>query len=81
MVYIGLDSLTISQELVMEIVEDWVHKEKTPVPHAEILIRMKKKGESEGTIKEAINSLLKKSYLRRAVIISNKSYYVQLRRV
>lgn len=79
--YLDVDNLTISQEDIMEIVQFWVTKEKTPVPHSEILIRMKKKGQSEGTIKDAINSLLSKHYLRRAVIISNKSYYVQLRRV
>ena len=81
--YLDFESLTISQENVMKIVEDWVHTEKTPVPHSEILIRMKKKGEGEGTIKDAINSLLKKCYLRRAVTISSghRSFYVQLRRV
>ena len=69
------------QEMIMFFVDDWVHLKKTPVPHQEIIANLKTKGVKYFTVINALNSLLKKGYIRRAVVISNRTFYVQLRRV
>ena len=79
--YINLYEVNELQTKIMEFIDKWVHEEKTPVPQKEIIIEMKRQGVKDFTAVNAINSLLKKGYIRRAVVISNKSYYVQLRRV
>jgi hypothetical protein len=65
----------------MQFVDIWVHMEKTPVPLNEIIARMQADGIKSFTTINAINSLLKKGYIRRALTISNKTFFVQLRRV
>ena len=79
--YTNLYEVNELQTKIMEFIDKWVHEEKTPVPQKEIIIEMKRQGVKDFTAVNAINSLLKKGYIRRAVVISNKSYYVQLRRV
>ena len=66
---------------IMLFVEEWAHKEKTPIPRQEIVKGMGKKGVKSFTAINAINSLLKKGYIRRAIVISNKTYYVMLRSI
>ena len=65
----------------MKFIEEWVHTKKQPVPKQEIVAFMTKEGIRDFTTANAIKSLLKKGYLRRAVITSNKTYYVQLRTI
>lgn len=64
---------------IMRFVDSWVRTEKTPVPRKEIIENMKAKGVKDFTTINAIKALLKKRYIRRAIIISNKTFYVQLR--
>lgn len=52
-----------------------------PVPQKAVIDRMKIDGVKDFTTINALHSLLKKGYIRRAVITSNKTYYVQLRTV
>ncbi len=66
---------------VMVFIQEWVHCQKTPVPQKEIVDRMKESGIKEPATVYALNTLISKGYLRRAFVISNKTYYVQLRRV
>lgn len=80
-VYINLHDINELQTKIMQFVDKWVHEEKSPVPQREIVIAMKLIGTKDFTVINAINSLLKKGYIRRAITISNKTYYVQLRRV
>ena len=65
----------------MRFVDYWVHVEKTPIPQKEIIEEMKTRGEKSATVIHALHGLLGLGYLRRAGIISNKTYYVQLRRL
>ena len=72
----------LSQEIV-KFIDWWVHTEKTPVPRTEIIKHMKKKGLKEHGVIWALNKILiPKGYIRRAVTTSsNKTFYVQLRRI
>ena len=63
----------------MELVSHWARTEETPIPRAKIVEEMKKRGYKGYAIINAINALIEKGYIRKAVIISNKTYYVQLR--
>lgn len=73
--------VTELQTKIMHFVQDWVRSQKTPVPHAEILTYMEKEGTTRSTTKSAVLSLVKNNYLRRAIITSNKTYYVMLKTV
>jgi hypothetical protein len=79
--YINLDEVNKLQMDIMNIIQDWVKNQKTPVPHKQILIIMKDQGVGNPPTVNALNSLLKKGYIRRSVMISNKTSYVQIRRV
>jgi hypothetical protein len=66
---------------IMLFVDVWVKRNNTPVPRQEIVNVMKKKGKTKDQIEHALNLLLRLGYVRKAVTISNKTSYVQLRRV
>ena len=80
-VYISFCDLTHLQQDIMRYIGEWVRTEKSPIPLKEIIEHMKKKGTKPPTTTFAINGLLIKGYLRRACIISNKSYFVMLRSI
>ncbi len=65
----------------MCVIKEWAHTEKTPIPLKELMIRMKDQGVKAPTAINAINGLLVKGYIRRACIISNKSYFVMLKSI
>ena len=69
------------QTKIMQFIDIWVHTEKTPIPLREIIKNMTQQGVKDSATIKAVNVLLVKGYIRRAVIISNKSYFVMLRRV
>lgn len=66
---------------IMLFVDVWVHQEKTPVPRQEIFKVMKKKGKSDEQIDHALRTLVSLRYIRKAETMSNKTSFVQLRRV
>lgn len=66
---------------IMRFVDSWVRKEKTPVPRTEIISNMEEEGVKSYTAVSAINSLIRKRFIRRSVGRSNKTYYVQLGKV
>ena len=78
---VNLKEINKLQYSIMIFVDEWARNEKTPVPRKEIVKNMEKDGVKSFTTINAINSLLKKGFIRRAVMISNKSYYVQLRNI
>ena len=78
-VYIDICELTKLQQDIMRVISEWVHKEKTPIPRSKLIAKMEGKGIGQPTTINAINGLLVKSYIRKAEIISNKTYYVMLR--
>jgi reverse gyrase len=79
--YINLSEVNELQTDIMNLIQDWVKNQRTPVPHKQILILMKEKGVGNPSTVNALQSLLHKGYIRRAVMISNKTFYVQLRRL
>lgn len=80
-IYISLSEINELQKCIMQFVDFWVRKENTPVPLKEIIIEMKSKGVKNSTAINSINGLLKKGYIRRAYTRTNKTYFVQLRKV
>lgn len=80
-VYISFSEVNTLQKTIMAVVDQWVHVQKTPIPQTEIIKNLKETGHKSFTVVNALNSLLKKGYIRRAYMISNKTYYVQLRRI
>lgn len=82
MVNTCLKDINKLQQEIMLFVDIWVREEKTPVPLQEIKAFMVEKGSKDFTVISAIKVLLRKGYIRRAIgIRSNKTSYVQLRRV
>lgn len=79
--YVDLNVLNKTQLKIMEIIEKWVKTEKTPIPKTKIVADMKAQDVGEATTQAALLGLVKRSYLRRAIVVSNKTYFVQLRRV
>ena len=69
------------QTSVMRFIADRARIEKTPISLKEIIKAMEDRGVHNFTTIKIINVLLDKGYIRRAVIISNKSFFVQLRSV
>jgi len=80
-VYTGLSELDKLQTKIMRYVDWWVHEKKTKIPRKAIIDNMTKQGIKEQTTIKAIQVLLRKGYIRRAIVISNKSYFVQLRSI
>jgi DNA-binding transcriptional regulator PaaX len=80
-VYRDFSEVNKLQTDIMIVVDTWVRTEKTPIPQKEIIQAMKDAGIKDFTVINAINALLRKGYIRRAYTISNKTYYVQLRRL
>jgi hypothetical protein len=80
-IYTDIKALSKTQIKIMKIVDGWVHCQKTAIPRSEIVGQLKKQNVGEPTTVNALNGLLEKHYLQRAVIISNKTYYVKLRGV
>ena len=80
-VYVSVVEINKLQTDIMKYVDYWIHTQKGPIPQKEIIIKMKEAGVLECTTVNALNALLRKGYLRRAYTISNRTFYVQLRRV
>ena len=80
-VYTNLYEITDLQQTIVKFITYWVASEKVPVPQKEIIEEMKRKGKNGSTVVNALNGLLRLGYIRRAVMVSNKTSYVQLRRI
>lgn len=80
-IYTNLYEITPLQQKIMRYFDYWVHVEKTPVPLAKIIEEMKNREEKSSTVVNALNGLLKLGYIRRSVEVSNKTFYVMLRRI
>ena len=65
----------------MRFIDYWCHVEKTAIPQSSIIEEMKVRNQKSFTVVNALNGLLKLGYIRRAETISNKTYYVQLRKI
>lgn len=63
----------------MQIVVTWARKKRVPIPHKTIFTLLKDRNRYE--IEFALKGLVKQGFIRRAVVISNKTFYVQLRTI
>ena len=79
--YINISEINDLQTKIMQFVDVWVHERKTLVPRSEIIKYMEKQGVNFPTVRASLYALLKKGYLRKSDKISNKTYFIQLRRV
>lgn len=77
--YIDFYGLTKLQRTTFNVIDDWSRKNTTPIAHKEILKQMKAKGVQHDSIINSIRALVKKGYIRKAIIISNSTFYVRLR--
>jgi len=64
---------------VMRVIDTWVRTEKTPVPRRHVVKTMKDKGVREVTTKATLRVLLNRGYIRKGVVMSSRTVYVQLR--
>lgn len=68
------------QHFIMEFVDYWAKEEKTPVPLGRIKLYMRRQGVGGPTTINALNVLLRKGYIRRAITLRrNTTAFVQCR--
>lgn len=79
--YIDLYELTDLQVRVMKFIGNWAREKKTIIPQKEIIKAMEKEGIKNYTTSNVLSSLMKKGYIRHAVLTSNKTFYVQQKSV
>lgn len=80
-IYSDLSEITKLQFDIMKFIGAWAREKKVPIPQRVVILKMESMEVGQPTTLNALHGLLLKGYLRRAVIISNKTYYVQLRSV
>ena len=69
------------QENIMSLVSWWVKEKKTLVPRSMIVAEMVDRGIKDFTTISALNTLLRKGYIRRCSRHTNKTFYVMLRTI
>jgi len=67
------------QKTVMEYVIGYIKVEHMPVPRQKILEQVAIGEIKEFTVANALDSLIKKGYIRRSSVVSRTTSYVQLR--
>jgi len=84
--YTNLYEVTELQRKIIACIDDWCHKEKTPISQKRIIESI---DSPDGTIVQSLNSLINLGYIRKAItnadgetgIGSAKTKYVQLKRL
>ena len=70
------------QKRIMVFIKEWADTKKTTIPQREILIFFTHHGVKSYTTLNAINSLLKKGFIRRAYNeMKNRTFYVMIRNI
>lgn len=69
------------QRNIMLFIDDYSHREKTPIPRKQVIKGMEEQGAKSYTVIKSLQVLIKDGYLRRSCISSNTTSYVQIRRV
>jgi len=77
--YVNLIEISPLQEKVMLFIQSWVKSRKTPVPMRQIVDGMAEQGVKTFTTRDALESLVKKGYIRRAQMTTYRTYFVQIR--
>ncbi len=79
---LSTSELTDLQQNIMYLIIGWSHiYPNKPMPLKRIMSYMKEQKVKAPTAINAIHGLLLKGYIRRACIISNKTYFVMLRSI
>jgi len=79
--YVNVKDVNRLQENIVNFIWAWAKIEKTPIPQKDIIVGMREQGVKTFTTVNALNSLLRKGYIRRASTVSNKTYYVLCRTI
>lgn len=78
----GYGDINELQLIIMRLVDAYVRDKNKPIPHKFIMVEIaKQNGIAENTIKASIRVLVHKGYIRKAIVTSNKTFYVMLRTV
>ena len=81
-VYVNYVEISKLQVDIMQFVDAWASAHPdSPISHKRIVDHFLKEDVPAYSTKNAIGTLIKNYFLRRAHNISNKTFYVQLRRV
>ena len=67
------------QQSIIDFINEWAHKNNNPIPRKIVMKHMSDNGNPKTTVISALNVLVSKGYIRRAVTISNTTSYVLLR--
>ncbi len=71
--------LSDAQIIALKAVKHWVDTKKTPMPKKELFKVLVLADMAESTARFAIAALVKEGYIRRAVAVSNQTFYVLLK--
>lgn len=80
-IYVDLEDLSVLQIDIMHFVQEWVKTNKTPVSQKDIVHNMEEKGIKNYTVANALGFLVKRGYIRRAYVVSNKTFYVLIKKI
>ena len=80
-IYVSISEISDLQGEIMTFIQTWVHQKKTPTPLKEIIANMENNGVNKNNTIYSLKILVQKGYIRRSNIISNKTFFVQLRTV
>lgn len=70
------------QTNIMAFIKEWADTEKTIIPQKEILSYFSRHGVQSYTTLNAVNSLIKKGFIRKAYSeMKNRTYYVMIRNI
>lgn len=64
-----------TQVFIMRVIDGFARSEKQPVPRHWLIKKMAELGIISDTTQLAVSQLLKKGYLRKAAMMTNKTYY------
>lgn len=79
---LSMSEINDLQTHIMLFVKFWANNQKTIIPQREIIVAMQLRGVKSYTALNAINSLIKKGYIRKAYSEhANRTYYVQIRNI
>jgi hypothetical protein len=71
--------INLLQNEIMKVIDSWARVNKTPISQKHILKEFKDGGVLEVTTKAALKALIFKGYIRKACVLSNRTFYVQLK--
>jgi hypothetical protein len=77
--YLSYSDINELQQDIINFMISWAKKKQTPIPLTNIITNMKSRNIKRLTTLNAINSLIYKKYIRRAVYPIGRCFFVLLR--